>query len=267
MNRSPRARWLMAALVGGLVVNVVACSTEPIPPGAVRSEAGYPVTNRWSWSSEDGIDLMSRSAEVTRAVAEGALQSTVSGNRPDLSFIGYADAVRNASSNSFGLGRPSLDPHARRLDEEYGDSIRRSPPTTVFAHIATLKPSVDGATAELCMVSVPSTRAGTATARFGTIEMAHPPGRAGQSGIRDTGRQQLRNVGNVPEWNVFESWSVAQASILQRWTDSPVACDRWLSAWRADAHVVGDRVVVPGGVLSLPLRNQFPRWIGPAERE
>lgn len=215
------------------------------------------------WSAEPGIDLFGRGAELVRASLEagqyaalysigttfpGYLESFGDRRRIDGSEI-WTDLVPNGSGNG-GAG-----------------------PWTTRYHIADLTETPTEITAEVCddedkTTSV--TRPEQSWVGFSwVVSLRNTGDTPGLPGIPDTSPETSDpRARRVPDWNVFDSWRITQLRTggRDRNTAAPACTDWWLQRYPGSTTVDG-YVHIPAGTVTpgLPVAQQYPEWIGPAQ--
>lgn len=253
--------FLMAA---GLLVSACASESTTSPSATPAPTPNIPYTN--VWSTDPGIDLFSRGAELVRAAAEAGVYSQYVG--VDGSYPGYAQAVAALT-----------DEEERTLDPAMEQWVSRRPPYpanptpgTIYQHITAYSASDTKVSAIVCSYGVDPDPKPPQPKQdyFGgglSIELEIHNWDKGNPGIAnpDPDHHDPR-AQRPPRWNVFDRWKVTKISSAT--AGERPECLSWYQqkfpSFAKDPKF--DRLLVPAGYVwpHQPVAQQFPEWIGPS---
>lgn len=252
-----RGPALAAAAV--LAVSCGASSDGDSSYPAADSSESIPYSYRWS--AEPRVDLLSRDAELVRAVEEGG----------ELAFI-------RGLENSFPGYREALGGPVRHDDPDIMDSVGSVQPLgqaverTNFRHIADFSATDTAVGATLCtskLYAHESDNTFEPQLRTTRIELANTTDSPGAPGVPDL-NPDGKDAGAFrrPDWNVFGSWKITRFQTLPS-SEAPPECTRWwLSQFPTLQTDPGTgRISIPDGFRAptQPVAVQYPEWIGPAD--
>lgn len=263
MRRHSSLRVRVCTALATLTAVVISgCSPSAQPPETPPSTGPtYLVRSPWIWDAVPGINLFDRDMEVIRATVEGDRYSTELGGHPERSFPGLATAIADSDPNLIGdLGSPS--------DEESGARRRARPPVNHYAHVYEHTADNNRTTIKFCEFSIPTVAHDTGIfSLLSVVTVAHTPGRTGTPGIPDTGQLLGKRSGLQPDWDVFTPWTIVRNHRSRDINDNaPQSCiNRITSVVPPTAQRVYPNYWLTADKKSptLPLQQQFPRWIGP----
>lgn len=262
------------ALLAGILVTASffvtsACETESSSsdvPKSTATDPDIPFSN--VWSTDDGVDLFGRAAELVRASTEAGEFAAFFGGL-GATYPGYQQAVSGQGVNN--------------VDEVFVREVSSrsaQKPRTLFRHITDLAASPDSVEANVCTYAIypnpgrddapPNTGQFALQGAF-AVELANSGTDAGRPGIQDTEpNMEDPRAHRPPTWDVFGSWRIEKLRVIEP-SQLSDGCARWWRQQFPDSYQdPGSNIVrVPADIQipTQPVAVQYPEWIGPAKPE
>lgn len=265
-----KAIALLIGILTSTTIFVAGCSSPPPAPPKTPPVVPYSTV----WSTQSGVDLYARPAELIRASFEGARMAEWAG--VDNSFPGFAAAVAHADPYSAYFGsttqkpNDSTEPYGGRLNLQLIARLNASD-TDISAMICTFRrrlppkklpaPGVDKSSFYVL-----------ARPRTFTIHLTRSPnGQVGQTGLSDRNPTEHDPRGHkVPTWNVFGDWHITSLKeVLDDVYNQPECVNWWptvLPGWRTvpDYPYIEPPATATSrwSALAIPsLPPNYPEWI------
>ncbi|WP_432793887.1 hypothetical protein [Rhodococcus ruber] len=220
-----------------------------------------PVAYTHVWSADPDIDLSSRGAELVRAAVEAGLRTFNYGTK--FTFPGYFDAI----------GAPYDFDHA-----EVWDHLVRPGPVdppqwraTYFMHLTALSATATEVTGAVCEYGV-GTEPGEEYSVYPlrmvrAVTLRNTADTPGAAGIPDTDAEgHDPRAAIAPDWNVFGTWKIVQLRTGGPNWDIPDTCTAWWHERFPTFELHDGLLSPPPGFQppTMPVAQQYPEWIGPA---
>lgn len=262
-----KARLLRTAASSAsiLILLLVAACSSTRAPTEVKDHPQEPaIPHSHIWSADEGVDLLSRGAELVRGTYEAGRYTRYVG--VDRSYPGYNQAV----------GAP-VSWHDEDKSERWVWSEINDPANpgrwTFYDHITNYSASDTQIFADVCSYVIPSA-AGKPDYPWvlddsTQIQLTNTGTTPGLPGIPDD--DQLGHAANghrSPTWNIFGSWQVTRIKKYENYANPEACTNWWVQQFPTFARSPYGNFVTSPPDFQLPVHPvavQYPEWIGPPE--